>query len=245
MALTMKSINKVFQNKIVLYILLGLSFFNLLGYLARNNLSAIIVFLLTGYFSTFFTKNMSYILLAPLVITNFVVALFTMQKIKFKEGMKDKNSDDKHEKHNKHDNDDDHEKEDSDDEDHKVKGASLTKKSKNSESSKPKKIENMTENYEDDDDDDDDEDDDNFVSAKIKKHENMENAYNNLEKMMGPKNMSKMSNGIKGIANDQKELYKIVEKMEPLFDKVSGMLDKFSNSPLATMLPKISNNDNN
>lgn len=242
MALTMKSINKVFQNKIVLYILLGLSFFNLLGYLARNNLSAIIVFLLTGYFSTFFTKNMSYILLAPLVITNFVVALFTMQKIKFKEGMKDKNSDDKHKNSDdKHDNDDDHEKEDSDDEDNKVKGASLTKKSKNSESSKPKKIENL----EDNDENEDDEDDDNFVSAKIKKHENMENAYNNLEKMMGPKNMSKMSNGIKGIANDQKELYKIVEKMEPLFDKVSGMLDKFSNSPLATMLPKISNNDNN
>ena len=35
MALTMKNFNKIFQNKIVLYILLGLSFLNLLGYLAK------------------------------------------------------------------------------------------------------------------------------------------------------------------------------------------------------------------
>ena len=64
-----KNINKFFQNKIILYIILGISLINLIGFLATNNLSAIIIFLLLGFISSIYTKNMSYILLIPLVLT--------------------------------------------------------------------------------------------------------------------------------------------------------------------------------
>ena len=68
-----KNINKFFQNKIVLYIILGISLINLIGFLATNNLSAIIIFLLLGFISSIYTKNMSYILLIPLVLTNILL----------------------------------------------------------------------------------------------------------------------------------------------------------------------------
>ena len=83
-----KNINKFFQNKIVLYILLGISVLNLLGYLAKNNLLAIIMFIVIGYSCTFFTKNMSYILLIPLLLTNFFVSIIKSNQISFKSLLK-------------------------------------------------------------------------------------------------------------------------------------------------------------
>ena len=67
----------------------------------------------------------------------------------------------------------------------------------------------------------------------------MENAYNNLQKMMGSKNFENMGGSIKQIAGDQKALLDVIDKMEPLMNKVGGMLDKFEGSKLASMLPKV------
>lgn len=81
-----KNINKFFQNKIILYIILGISLINLIGFLATNNLSAIIIFLLLGFISSIYTKNMSYILLIPLVLTN-ILLLCNGIKNSLKEGL--------------------------------------------------------------------------------------------------------------------------------------------------------------
>lgn len=224
MTLTMKNFNKIFQNKIVLYILLGLSFLNLLGYLAKNNLSAIIIFLLTGYGTTFFTKNMSYILLAPLILTNFLVSLFSMQRRTLKEGMEDK--DKNNEKKVKKENNSNNENED-ENEDEEPKPKKESKKNSKDKELNPEAF------------DDNDDDDENIVDAKLKSSENMENAYKNLEKMMGSKNFENMGGSIKQIAGDQKALFDVIDKMEPLMNKVGGMLDKFEGSKLAGLLPKV------
>ncbi len=226
MALTIKNFNKIFQNKIVLYILLGLSFLNLLGYLAKNNLSAIIIFLLTGYGTTFFTKNMSYILLAPLILTNFLVSLFSMQRLTLKEGMedKDKNNDKESKKENNSNNKDENQDENQDEE---PKPEKESKKNTKDKELKPEAF------------DDNDDDDENIVDTKLKSSENMENAYKNLEKMMGSKNFENMGGSIKQIAGDQKALFDVIDKMEPLMNKVGGMLDKFEGSKLAGLLPKV------
>ena len=220
MALTMKNFNKLFQNKIVLYILLGLSFLNLLGYLAKNNLTAIIIFLLTGYGTTFFTKNMSYILLVPLLLTNFLVALFSMQRLSLKEGMDEKKEDLDKEEVNNEDVEEEEEEE-------------PMPKKETKKTSKEKEL--MPETFDDNDDDDEE----SLVDTKLKSSENMENAYKNLEKMMGSKNFQNMGGSIKQIAGDQQALFNIIEKMDPLMNKVGGMLDKFESSKLSSLLPKV------
>ena len=220
MALTMKNFNKLFQNKIVLYILLGLSFLNLLGYLAKNNLTAIIIFLLTGYGTTFFTKNMSYILLVPLLLTNFLVALFSMQRLSLKEGMDEKKEDLDKEEVNNEDVEEEEEEE-------------PMPKKETKKTSKEKEL--MPETFDDNDDDDEE----SLVDTKLKSSENMENAYKNLEKMMGSKNFQNMGGSIKQIAGDQEALFNIIEKMDPLMNKVGGMLDKFESSKLSSLLPKV------
>lgn len=233
MTLTMKNFNKIFQNKIVLYILLGLSFLNLLGYLAKNNLSAIIIFLLTGYGTTFFTKNMSYILLAPLILTNFLVSLFSMQRLTLKEGMKDKDKNNekkvKKENNSNNENQDENEDENQDEE--------PQPKEENKKNSKDKQL--VPKTIHDNEDDVDDGDKESFVDARLKSSKNTENAYKNLEKMMGSKNFENMGGSIKQIAGDQKALFDVIDKMEPLMNKVGGMLDKFEGSKLAGLLPKV------
>ena len=227
MALTMKNFNKLFQNKIVLYILLGLSFLNLLGYLAKNNLTAIIIFLLTGYGTTFFTKNMSYILLTPLLLTNFLVALFSMQRLSLKEGMDDKKENEKNEKNEKNE---DVNNEDVNNED--VEEEEPMPKKETKKTSKEKEL--MPETFDDNDDEEE-----SLVDTKLKSSENYENAYKNLEKMMGSKNFQNMGGSIKQIAGDQEALFKVIEKMDPLINKVGGMLDKFEGSKLSSLLPKV------
>ena len=67
-----KSLNSLMRNKFVLYAVLGLAIVNLLGYLTQNNLTAIGIFLVVGYGMTHVTKNMVYVLLTALVVTNVV-----------------------------------------------------------------------------------------------------------------------------------------------------------------------------
>ena len=67
-----KSLNALTRNKVVLYAVLALAIVNLLGYLSQNNLTAIGIFLVIGFGMTYITKNMVYVLLIALVVTNMV-----------------------------------------------------------------------------------------------------------------------------------------------------------------------------
>ena len=218
MKIPTKNINKIFQNKIVLYILLGISFLNLLGYLAKNNLTAIIMFIVIAYICTFFTKNMSYILLIPLILINLLITLLKSNQITFKEGL-----------------------------DNKSKSKKQTDKTlkEGIDIPKPSKEKTSTKNNDDlsdakklNDNDDDDDEIENYTNAKLKKQETIENAYNSLDKIIGGDQLKKMNKDSQQIAGNQKELLSLIEKMGPLMDTANTMLTKFENSPLAKFLPK-------
>ena len=59
-------------NQAVLYVLLFLSVFSLIGYLIVGNLDAVLFFILTGFITSFFSKNMIIVLLVALLGTNFL-----------------------------------------------------------------------------------------------------------------------------------------------------------------------------
>lgn len=89
-------------NQTFLYVVLGISIASLFGYIIGQNTNAVLFFVLAGYLTSFFSKNMSVILLVPLVLTNF---MFGMNGIR--EGMKNKDDKDKKNKKDKKDNGDD------------------------------------------------------------------------------------------------------------------------------------------
>jgi len=82
-----KSLNSLVHNKIVLYAVLALALVNLLGYLTQNNLTAIGIFLVVGFGATYVTKNMVYVLLIALVVTNFVVRRNLLSGVGLLEGL--------------------------------------------------------------------------------------------------------------------------------------------------------------
>ena len=98
-----KMLNMLVRNKIVLYVVLALSVFNLVGYLMKNNLGAIVLFLMVGFGMTHVTKNMVYVLLTAIVATNFLVMSGVLSSLGLREGLKnnddesDTDTDDAHE----------------------------------------------------------------------------------------------------------------------------------------------------
>jgi hypothetical protein len=82
-----KSLNALVRNKIVLYAVLALALVNLLGYITQNNLTAVGVFLVIGFGMTYVTKNMVFVLLTALVVTNVVVRRNLLSGVGLLEGM--------------------------------------------------------------------------------------------------------------------------------------------------------------
>jgi len=88
-----KNLQMLAQNKIVLYVLLVIALVNIVGYLVKNNFSAALLLVLVGYGMTHLTKNMIYVLLVAILITNFIVGMGNKFKVRF-EGFKEGNTDD-------------------------------------------------------------------------------------------------------------------------------------------------------
>lgn len=67
-------------NKTFLYVVLGVSVASLFGYVVGQKTNAVLFFILAGYVTSHFTKNMTVVLLVPLVLTNFVFSFNRMRE---------------------------------------------------------------------------------------------------------------------------------------------------------------------
>ena len=84
-----KKIISLTHNKIVLYILLAFALFNLMSYLGQNNLGAIVLFLIIGFGSTCYTKNMVLVLLMAIFATSLLLNMGFLKLFVMREGMVD------------------------------------------------------------------------------------------------------------------------------------------------------------
>ena len=82
-----KKLISLTHNKIVLYILLAIALFNLIAYLGQNNLGAIVLFLIIGFGSTYYTKNMVLVLLLAIGATSILVKMGVLGLFGMREGM--------------------------------------------------------------------------------------------------------------------------------------------------------------
>ena len=65
-----KTLDNLFNNIYFLYFVAFLAVFNVFAYIIMNNFNAIIFFILVGYITYLFSKNMAIVLLVALLLTN-------------------------------------------------------------------------------------------------------------------------------------------------------------------------------
>ena len=66
----LKSGNNILHNRFILYFILMVSILNIIGFTTSGNLLSPVIFVLVGFLTTFFSKNMLVVLIVPLLITN-------------------------------------------------------------------------------------------------------------------------------------------------------------------------------
>lgn len=89
---------KFLSNKILLYVVMIITFFNLIGYVMLQKTIAIVYFILIGLLTSFFSKNMTIVLVVPLILVNLFVANsneWSMSMSYNREGLENNSSDEK------------------------------------------------------------------------------------------------------------------------------------------------------
>ena len=70
-----KVVETMLNDKNVLYIVAFLAIMNFFGYIILRDSYALLIFLSVGFIATYFSKNMTVVLLSTLILTNFITVL--------------------------------------------------------------------------------------------------------------------------------------------------------------------------
>ena len=238
-----KNLKKVGQSQVFLYILVFISLLNLLGFLKDNNIMALVIFLLTGLGTAYLTKNMIFILLSAIIVTNLIIGLNLLKK-KNLEGLKNRNRKRLSRNHKKGKgrnlqsveefaelSDSDDEDDDSDEEEE-IKPALIT----NAQKSRAKERQNKIPSAVVDDDDN---------AAPLGKNSSMldllatkKKSIKNISKMLGNNNLNSMTQDATKILDHQDKLLDKLERLEPLVNRAGSMLERFQGSKLGKFMGK-------
>jgi len=195
----------------VLYVVFVLAILNILGYLLVQNLEAVAFFLVVGFLTTYFSKNMIIVLMVSIVATS----LFTSTRPRVKEGMSSKKGDDdkktkdtKDSVANSKKSDNDMADDDDDDDDDAV-----------DEDVKP--AESST----------------TVSSGKKNKHfvshaDNLQNAFTKLNETIGKEGIEGLTGQTGKLIEQQESLMKNIEGMKPFLDTAESFMNKIDLSSL-------------
>ena len=232
---SLPNMGKVMNDKNVLYIVFIIAILNILGYLLARNTEAIVFFLMVGFLTTYFSKNMIVILLVAMISTS----LFTSTKMYYgkgglKEGMEGKDDKDEKKDEKKDDKTDDKKDEKKDDKkDEKVKeGLDNSKAIDNS-----KQVKNAPDHDKEDKlkKDDDDKKDDNVVEgitgnsnnkSFISHADTIEHAYKNLGNLIGEDGIKGLTDQTGQLLNQQQKLMSNITSMQPFLESTQQFMDK-------------------
>ena len=231
----------VLKNKYVLYVLLVVAIVNVLGYLAIQDYNSLALFVVIGLLSTYFSKNMAVNLLSAIVVTSFVAVNDKVLE-GFEEGNKNKKNNKKKAANNS------------------KKASKLAKKAaalaigatkrelgkdcdKNDdcisgkcENDKCAKVKSAFQNNVppsspatvDDETDD-------SVGDRIDYAATMEQAYNNLQKMLGEDGMNSITQETKKLVSQQKDLMGTLNQMAPILNNAKETLSGLNLDDMGNM----------
>ena len=202
------NVRSLLRDKNVLYIVSFLAFTNLFGYLLLQNFDAVVFFLIVGFLTSYFSKNMIVVLLVAMISTNFIVGTKELGVVT--EGMSGntggKKTEDKKVKKTKKDKD----AKDEENEDSVVTITDTTKESLTRLS--PASVAGDQEAAPGKD-------------SKLDYAATLEAAYDNLDKMLGSDAIRSMSQDTQRLAKKQQALMQNIEKLEPMMQKAGSLLE--------------------
>jgi sortase (surface protein transpeptidase) len=212
-AKTMKTIKKTTQevvtNKYVLYTVLFLAILNILALLATGNFISLAVFGLVGLLTSYFTKNMTIILLVTLVVSSFIhiskttVEAMTNKEKKGKKGDKKQAEEEEDDKSDDEEHDSDMEEEHEDGE--KGNDAPMMKKNK----------------------------------SKLNHQSTVQASYKNIHSILGSDNFKKMTDDTKSLLDQQNKLTESLNNMAPILKNAESLLGKFDMEKMTGMLDSL------
>jgi len=222
----MPKMDQLLNDKNVLYIVFVVAILNLLGYLITNNLEAVVFFLIVGFLSTYFSKNMIIVLIISIITTS-IFATTRSPKVIYttKEGMGNMREGKKNIGKSM---DKDDEKVDKDAQKEKV-GQDATSAGINAGAEAAKEgmdgIQGEPQNQ-----------------SKTKGKGNridyantLEKAYENLQSKIGEGGVEGLTQQTASLVNQQKELMDNINKMTPFIQTAEGFLNNLDLSGLEKM----------
>ena len=249
-----KVVETMLNDKNVLYIVAFLAIMNFFGYIILRDSYALLIFLSVGFISTYFSKNMTVVLLSTLLLTNFITVLsrnFIVNKEGFDATAAETDSPDSADATAK--------KPDSAD------SATATAKKPaiatgvagagGASSKSSKKIaatasstkmattvqkpnsqkEAMTELSPASLDDEDDLP----INNRVDYAKTLEKAYDNLENLVGKDGVNGLTSQTTVLMDQQQKLMENMKSMEPLLKTAQSFLDKFESSSMGKLFEKI------
>lgn len=202
-------IGDLLTNKYVLYAALVVAIMHVVGYIGVGDDEAVLFFLSVGVLTTFFSKNMIVILLVSIISTNVLFANHAIyeglkngkKKKKVKEGLETIRK--KHKDSDKEEDDEDKKKAEDDKKEEFAQN--------NVPSSAPAPVNESEE--------------DEAIGKRIDYASTLEQAYDNLQQMLGPDGINGLSKETKNLVFQQKSLMKNLSDMAPVLKTAKETLD--------------------
>ena len=221
--------NKFTNNKIILYVVASIALLSLFGHLMYSEFSAIILFFIVGGVAYSVTKNMTIVLGTAFIVTS--LATLSSSLLVTKEGMKEKNT-----------------------EGYKEGGPDEPDEKGRTGKTKPKpkhKSDTKEDTKKDTKKDTKENDADPFspltpalfnnipnkqqMQKQLGEATEMEQAYDNLEKIMGKENIQSISTDTKDLIKQQNELIKQLKTMTPALNDAMSSIGNLDLSKLTNM----------
>ena len=231
--------NNLLNNKIVLYVVALVSLIDVIAYIVNKEFGAVIFFYLAGLIAYKFSSNMTVVLGSALIATSLVHLLKNM--LGFKEGFVKENQDKmntetlkKGKDHKEEKKEEEEDEEDEEDEEEEVISPikaplkeNLKKKAAfTNQKLSPAVINNIPNKDK--------------LTQNTSKADNIESAYDNLEKTIGQNNIKSMSGATKDLIAQQNQLVKGLKEVTPVLNEAMGALAKIDLSSLSGMFNKFS-----
>ncbi len=228
-------LNSLLRNRNVLYVVLFLAVANLFTYLMLKQLDAVAFFMIIGFLTTYFSKNMIIILLTS-VISTFLLVQIKMLGNNVREGMTEGGEEKTEEE--------------------KKAAEEKKKEEKKKEETKPTTTETETTTTETTTTEpmttkkntsekfqplrpakyNSDEDDSDRHKPQVDYAGTLEAAYDNLDKLLSSDAIRNMSEETNRLAEKQQKLMGNIKQISPIMDKASSMLSKLDIGNLSGMM---------
>ncbi len=190
--------DKLLNDKNVLYVIFVLAIINIVGYLLVQNTEAVAFFIIVGFLTTYFSKNMIIVLIVAMVSTSIFTATKSSYSSSFTEGMASSRS-----KEN-------------------IDPSKIKQKQQDMKAKKPQNKQN------DNSDNDDDEDITIASKGKhrVDLASTLNEAYSNLQNTVGEGGIKGLTDQTESLLNQQKQLMDNITTMQPFLETAQGFMDK-------------------